>query len=80
MKKEEYVSGEIIVLFKEDMTEEEATRIIEARGWKKLDWIKLFNFMHVAVPAGEERDCIAEIQKEPLVRSANLNQKVELIW
>lgn len=79
MKNKKYVAGQIMVMFKAEVTEERATEIVEARGWRKINWAAFINLMLVAVPVGEEEKCIIEIQEEPLVKSASLNSIMKIM-
>ncbi|MFH1239011.1 MAG: carboxypeptidase-like regulatory domain-containing protein [bacterium] len=70
-----FVPGEVIVSFKDEITKEEAQQIISSYGLNDTEWDNwvIAHFIIVKVPTDIEAKWIAEFQKSPKIKYAELN-------
>ena len=75
----EYVPGEVIISLEESVQETDIKQRIEEL---ELEWKKYFEnleFALIGVPVGEEKLWAEKLAEEPMIRSAELNHKFNLL-
>ena|SRR3989344_1316565 len=74
----DYIRGSIIVVFKENVDREQARGVIRAfEGEVKYEY-ELINGFLVGVPKNQEKEYVKKFQKDPTVKSAELNKCLHL--
>ena len=75
----DYVPGEVIISLEESVQETDIKQRIEEL---ELEWKKYFEnleFALIGVPVGEEKLWAEKLAEEPMIRSAELNHKFNLL-
>jgi hypothetical protein len=70
---EDYVPGEIIVRFDDNVSSKEADMIIKDFGLSVKNTVGLRNLYLIAVPVGSEEKCVEEFKKLTSVSLAQCN-------
>lgn len=74
----DYAQGEVLISVENDVEESEIKSRIEELN---LEWKKFYEHLGgalIGVPIGEEEIWVEKLKKEPLIRNAQLNRKIEL--
>ena len=74
-----YKEGEVIVLFKDKITEEQARQLVEKFRLSAGEWNKILRKFIVKVPVGEEIKWRAELNKHPLIVEVAALNKINII-
>ena len=74
-----YKEGEVIVLFKDKITEEQARQLVKKFRLSAGEWNKRLSKLLVKVPVGEEIKWRAEFNKYPLIVEIAALNKINII-
>lgn len=74
-----YVEGQIIVVFHDTETKENAEKFVESLGLKSINWSQFSKRLIVGVPIGEELDWKYKIRQYPNVKNSDVNYIYHLL-